>query len=86
MGSLNQRNIVVLFGSQTGTAQEVAERIGREGERLHFNMEVTCMDSFDIRQLPTTPLVVYVASTTGMYNTQASHVCLIDSYCDSNCE
>ena len=66
MGSLNQRNIVVLFGSQTGTAQEVAERIGREGERLHFNMEVTSMDSFDIRQLPTTPLVVYVASTTGM--------------------
>jgi len=65
MGSLNQRNIVVLFGSQTGTAQEVAERIGREGERLHFNMEVTSMDSFDIRQLPTTPLVVYVASTTG---------------------
>ena len=65
MGSLSQRNVVVLFGSQTGTAQEVAERIGREGERLHFNIEVTSMDNFDIRQLPTSPLVVYVASTTG---------------------
>ena len=66
MGSLSQRNIVVLFGSQTGTAQEVAERIGREGERLHFNTDVTSMDNFDIRQLPTSPLVVYVASTTGV--------------------
>ena len=66
MGSFNQRNIVVLFGSQTGTAQQVAERIGREGERLHFHVEVTSMDNFEIRQLPTSPLVVYVASTTGV--------------------
>jgi len=59
------RGLVVLYGSQTGTAQEVAERIGREGERLHFSTEVSSMDSFDVRRLPTSPLVVYVTSTTG---------------------
>ena len=30
------RSILVLYGSQTGTAQAVAERIGREAKRLHF--------------------------------------------------
>ena len=61
----DNRCLVVLYGSQTGTAQEVAERVGREGERLHFSTEVRDLDSFDVRRLPTSPLVVYVASTTG---------------------
>jgi len=59
------RPLLVLYGSQTGTAQEVAERIGREGVRLHFDIKVTSMDSFPLTQLPNSPLVVYVASTTG---------------------
>jgi len=59
------RPLLVLYGSQTGTAQEVAERIGREGVRLHFDIKVTSMDSFPVTQLPNSPLVVYVASTTG---------------------
>ena len=59
------RSLVVLYGSQTGTAQEVAERVARHGERLHFSTEVRDMDSFDVRRLPTSTLVVYVTSTTG---------------------
>ena len=62
---IESRGLVVLYGSQTGTAQEVAERIGREGERLHFSTEVCSMDDFEVRRLPTSPLVVYVTSTTG---------------------
>ena len=31
-----ERNIVIMYGSQTGTAQYVAERIAREAKRLHF--------------------------------------------------
>ena len=59
------RPLLVLFGSQTGTAQEVAERIGREGDRLHFTTRVTSMDTFSLAELPASPLTVYVASTTG---------------------
>jgi len=59
------RPLLVLYGSQTGTAQEVAERIGREGIRLHFNTRVCSMDTFPLTELPTTSLTVYVASTTG---------------------
>ncbi|KZS12417.1 NADPH-dependent diflavin oxidoreductase 1 [Daphnia magna] len=30
---VKERNILVLYGSQTGTAQDLAERIGREALR-----------------------------------------------------
>ena len=60
-----ERSLVVLYGSQTGTAEEVAERVGREGERLHFSTLVSSMDTFSLAHLPTSPLVVYIAATTG---------------------
>jgi len=59
------RPLVVLYGSQTGTAQEIAERIGREGNRLHFDTQVSSMDEFPVVDIPASPLIVYVASTTG---------------------
>ena len=60
-----KRSLTVLFGSQTGTAEEVAERVGREAVRLHFDTEVSSLDNFDVRRLPSSSLVVYVTSTTG---------------------
>ena len=62
---MTERRLVVLYGNQTGTAEEVAERVGREGERLHFSCLVSSMDSFTVTRLPTSPLVIYVAATTG---------------------
>ena len=60
-----ERPLLVLYGSQTGTAQEVAERVGREGARLHFSVRVCSLDSCSLASLPSSPLVVYVVSTTG---------------------
>ena len=31
-----------MYGSQTGTAQAVAERIGREAKRYHFETKAQC--------------------------------------------
>ena len=42
----DDRRLLVLYGSQTGTAQDVAERVGREGKRRHFRMRVLPMDSY----------------------------------------
>ena len=42
------RRVVVLYASQTGTAEEVAERIGRELRRRHFRVKVVAMDDYDI--------------------------------------
>nr|QZX63206.1 NADPH-dependent diflavin oxidoreductase 1 [Halisarca dujardinii] len=60
-----ERNILILFGSQTGTAQDVAERIGREAWRRHFGARCFAMDEYQISNLLYERLVVFVAATTG---------------------
>ena len=57
--------VAILYGSQTGTAQDTAERIGRVLTRLLFRVKVKAMDSYDIRSLPNEDAVVFVCSTTG---------------------
>ena len=47
----NNRNISVLFGSQTGTAQEVAERIGREAKRRYLSVCVSALDDYNVVSL-----------------------------------
>ena len=42
-----ERRLLILYGSQTGTAQDVAERIGREGKRRHFRVRVCSMDGYE---------------------------------------
>ena len=42
------RKLLVLYGSQTGTAQDVAERIGREAKRRHFASRVAALDSYNV--------------------------------------
>ena len=60
------RNLVILYGSQSGTAQEVAERISREAKRLHFLVKLCSMDDYKpIANLIKQKLVVFVCSTTG---------------------
>ena len=60
------RKLCILYGSQTGTAQSVAERIYRESKRLHFSTQLCPMDDFQpISQLLDERLIVFVASTTG---------------------
>ncbi|XP_075026304.1 NADPH-dependent diflavin oxidoreductase 1 isoform X3 [Calonectris borealis] len=50
---------------QTGTAQDTAERIGREAKRRHFQCRVEALDSYDVANLINELLVVFVCSTTG---------------------
>ena len=44
----NDRRLLVLYGSQTGTAQDVAETLAREGRRHHFNTRVMDLDSYKL--------------------------------------
>ena len=58
--------ILILYGSQTGTAQAIAERIGRESKRLHMEPKVQAMDDYqNLANLKEEPLVVFVCATTG---------------------
>ena len=47
----SSRRISVLFGSQTGTAQEVAERIGREAKRRFLSVCVLALDDYNVVSL-----------------------------------
>ena len=47
----SSRRISVLFGSQTGTAQEVAERIGREAKRRYLSVCVLALDDYNVVSL-----------------------------------
>eukprot|EP00198_Chlamydomonas_reinhardtii_P004798 XP_001694134.1 NADPH-dependent flavin reductase [Chlamydomonas reinhardtii] len=57
--------LLILYGSQTGNAQDVAERIGREARLRLYSPRVVAMDSYDVTSLPAEPLVVFVTATTG---------------------
>ena len=64
------RVLHVLYGSQTGTAQDVAEGIGREAERFAIDARVSSLDEFGAQQLADRGgLVVLVVSTTGQGTT-----------------
>ena len=43
-----EQTLLILYGSQTGTAQDVAEKIYREAKRRHLTAKVMSLDSYDI--------------------------------------
>uniref|UniRef100_A0A670YNY4 NADPH-dependent diflavin oxidoreductase 1 n=1 Tax=Pseudonaja textilis TaxID=8673 RepID=A0A670YNY4_PSETE len=59
------RKMLVLYGSQTGTAQDAAERVGREAKRCHFHCKVEALDDYQVANLIHEPLVIFVCATTG---------------------
>ncbi|KAL1932088.1 hypothetical protein VTP01DRAFT_9144 [Rhizomucor pusillus] len=59
------RDLLVLFGSETGSAEDVAERIGRQARKRRFRTRVVAMDEYGQEQLSHEKLVIFVCSTTG---------------------
>ncbi|KAF3820878.1 NADPH-dependent diflavin oxidoreductase 1 isoform X1 [Mirounga leonina] len=57
--------LLVLFGSQTGTAQDASERLGREARRRRLDCRVQALDSYSVVNLINEPLVIFVCATTG---------------------
>ncbi|KKK26546.1 hypothetical protein ARAM_002953 [Aspergillus rambellii] len=60
-----KRSALVLYGSETGNAQEVAEEIGALAERLHFTTHVSALNHVKADSLQSHTVVVFVVSTTG---------------------
>ncbi|XP_059146403.1 NADPH-dependent diflavin oxidoreductase 1-like [Physella acuta] len=63
--TLKKQKLLVLYGSQTGTAHDVADRIVREAKRRHFSALAVDMDTYQVHNLINEKLVVFVCSTTG---------------------
>ncbi|TVY87391.1 NADPH-dependent diflavin oxidoreductase, partial [Lachnellula willkommii] len=61
----HDRKALILYGSETGNSQDVAEELGRMAERLHFITRVSEMDLVEINKLPDYTVVIFALSTTG---------------------
>ncbi|KAG9543546.1 riboflavin synthase domain-like protein, partial [Aureobasidium melanogenum] len=59
------RSALVLYGSETGNAQDVAQEIARLTERLRFDTTVIDLDSIELRDLLKHTIVIIAISTTG---------------------
>ena len=44
----NDRRLVILYGSQSGCAEEVAARVERGARARRFDTYLMCMDDYDI--------------------------------------
>ncbi|PVI06366.1 riboflavin synthase domain-like protein [Periconia macrospinosa] len=63
--TLQQRRALVLYGSETGNAQDVAEELGKMVQRLRFDTEVAELDAISLKQLLQYSVVLVAISTTG---------------------
>jgi sulfite reductase alpha subunit-like flavoprotein len=46
--TVRDRSVLVLYGSETGNAQDMAEELGRVCQRLHFKSRVEELDGVDL--------------------------------------
>ncbi|KAJ3396112.1 NADPH-dependent diflavin oxidoreductase 1 [Lobulomyces angularis] len=63
---MDERKLLVLYGSETGCSQEIAERITREARRFLFKVVLSEMDLFEWQNnLLGYSLIIFTCSTTG---------------------
>ncbi|KAH8681561.1 hypothetical protein BX600DRAFT_505233 [Xylariales sp. PMI_506] len=62
---LQDRKILILYGSETGNSQDSAKDLEDMTERLHYKADVYEMDEVGLKALTLYPLVIFVISTTG---------------------
>lgn len=65
---MSNRHLTILYGSQTGCAQDMAEKIYRESKQWHFTGPVQSLDAYDVQRLVEERFVVFVCSTQGQGN------------------
>lgn len=62
---IDKGRLIVLYGSQTFTAQEAAERIWRTTKILDFKGPVQAMDDYPISRLIHEQFALFICATTG---------------------
>jgi hypothetical protein len=57
--------MLVVYGSQTGTAGGIAEKLARDATRRHVPVRLFALDEFPLASLVDEQFVVFVVATTG---------------------
>jgi sulfite reductase alpha subunit-like flavoprotein len=61
----HDRTALVLYGTETGTSQDLAEEVGRLTQRIHFDTNVAGLDDVAISELHRYTVTIFVIATTG---------------------
>jgi sulfite reductase alpha subunit-like flavoprotein len=64
-GAGHGRSALILYGTETGTSQDIAEEVGRLTQRLHFDTDVAGCDDVATDELRKYTVTVFVIATTG---------------------
>lgn len=64
-GSTSKSRLTILYGSQTGNARRLAEKLGRSATSSGFSARVVAADDYNVRELKSERLVYLVVSTQG---------------------
>ncbi|KAF8356909.1 fre-1 [Pristionchus pacificus] len=58
-------SLVIIYGTETGTAEDVAEGLWREARARNLAARLAPMDEYDIESLPSERAVLFVMATSG---------------------
>ncbi|KAI0920248.1 hypothetical protein AcV5_010040 [Taiwanofungus camphoratus] len=59
------QTLTILYATETGNAQDIADRIAQQCRRLHLHAYIHSMDDYSPSELISEHLVIFVVSTTG---------------------
>ncbi|KAI1714640.1 FAD binding domain-containing protein [Ditylenchus destructor] len=62
---MTKASLLILFGSETGTAQDAAETVWREARQRRVPARVMAFDDYDIQMLPKEIFVIFIVATSG---------------------
>ncbi|KAM0282682.1 hypothetical protein ACHAQH_002879 [Verticillium albo-atrum] len=65
LADLPNRSALVLYGSETGNSQDIAEELGKITQRLHFKTKIDELNAIQLNELLRHTLIIIVMSTTG---------------------
>ncbi len=60
-----ERRVTILYGSETGNAEDFAHLLGRKCKYLRIETEVSSLDDFDLKKLLDVKILLVICSTAG---------------------
>lgn len=62
---MSQNNLTILYGSQTGTAEDLAKRISWAAKRRHLSINLSTLDNYSFPNLINERCILFICSTMG---------------------
>ena len=61
----DHRSLVIMYASETGTAEEVAFKLHRTLSQRKLNFSISSLEDYDVSRLPSETCIIWVVATAG---------------------